>query len=258
LISVLKIIIYYILFKKVMETNKQTILAVLAHPDDETVFNGTLAMFAENNLDVNVVYATLGNAGSDATGQNLKGNELAEVREMELQKALKILKVSNTPFLLRFDDSMLLENVELLKTKLEDVFKKIQPEIVITFGPEGFTGHPDHKTLSSVVGDIVGTTDFVKQVLHIAISEDRHKVYEKMFGNAGVADLIPDKKIDFKIDVSQFSRQRKESVLAHRTQFPDEACAIWEKFVDATPYEEFKLAFSKKTLCSRPLKTAFL
>ncbi len=233
-----------------MQTNKQTVLAVLAHPDDETIFNGTLAMLAGNDSNVHVVYSTSGNGGQDVTGQNLHGKDLAKVREGELNKALKILGISNSPFLLRFDDGKLSENVKLLKTKLEDIFEEVQPEIVITFGPEGFTGHPDHKTLSSVVGVIVESKDFVKQLLHIAISEERHQIYENIFKNASIANLIPDKKIDFKVDVSEYSHQRKESVLAHRTQFPDEACSIWEKFVDAAPYEEFIEAQVKQDIAN--------
>jgi len=227
----------------------QTVLAVLAHPDDETIFNGTLAMLAENNVDIYTIYATSGNCGVDATGQSLHGNELAKVREMELSNALKILKISNPPVLLRFNDGKLSENVEPLKKEIKKVFDAVKPEIVITFGREGFTGHPDHKMLSSVVGVIVESKDFVKQLLHIAISEERHQIYENIFKNASIANLIPDKKIDLKINVSNFAQKRKKSVIAHRTQFPDEACALWNKFVDAMPYEEFKC--KKRPVCKK-------
>ncbi len=225
-----------------MEKNNQTVLAVLAHPDDETIFNGTLAMLSENNANIYIIYATSGNGGQDVTDQNLHGKDLAEVRERELNNALKILGISNLPFLLKFDDGKLSENVELLIEKIEEIFEKVKPDIVITFGTEGFTGHTDHKTLSLVVEQIFDFTNSENALLHIAISEERYKIYKKLFKGLAVENLIPDRKIDYKIDVSKYANLRKKSVLAHRTQFPDEACEIWKKFVDKMPYEEFIFA----------------
>ena len=225
-----------------METNNQTVLAVLAHPDDETIFNGTLAMLAENNANIYIIYATSGNGGHDVTEQNFHGKNLAEVREGELNNALKTLKISNPPFFLRFDDGKLFENIDVLQDKILKIIEAVKPDTVITFGPSGFTGHPDHKTLSFIVGEIFGSTNFDGNLLHIAISEERYKIYKKLFKGLVVENFVPDKKIDFKIDVSKHKKQRKESVLAHRTQFPDDACSIWNEFVDATPYEEFIFA----------------
>ena len=223
-----------------MKKNNQTVLAVLAHPDDETIFNGTLAMLAKKNVDIYLIYATSGDAGRDVTGQNLKDKELSKVREMELQNALKILKISNPPFLLRFADGTLSKNVDDLQDKILKIFEVVKPDTVITFGPGGFTGHPDHKTLSFIVGEIFDYTNFDGNLLHVAISEERCKGYKKIAGNAIGENLVPDKKIDFKVDVSKFEQQRKDAALAHKTQFPNETCKVFNKFVDAMPYEEFK------------------
>ena len=222
-----------------MKTNNQTVLAVLAHPDDETIFNGTLAMLSEKNAKVYIIYATSGNAGRDMTGQKLKGKELSKVRELELQKALKTLNISNPPFFLRFDDGKLFENIDVLQDKILKIFEDVKPDTVITFGPSGFTAHPDHKTLNFIVGEIFGSTNFDGNLWHIAISEERYRIYKNLFKGLVEENLVLDKKIDFKVDVSKHKKQRKESVLAHRTQFSDGACAIWNEFVDATPYEEF-------------------
>ena len=223
-----------------MEKNNQTVLAVLAHPDDETIFNGTLAMLAENNVNIYLVYATSGDGGYDVTGQNLKGKELSKVREVELQNALKVLKISNPPIFLRFDDGKLSENIDDLQEKILEIFEDVKPNTVITFGPSGFTGHIDHKTLNLIVYKIFNYTNFNGNLLNIAISKERNKIYKNLFKNTAVGDLVPDKKIDFKVDVSKYEQQRKETVLFHRTQFPEDACAIWNEFVAATPYEEFK------------------
>ncbi len=241
-----------------MEKNNQTVLAVLAHPDDETIFNGTLAMLAENNANVYLIYATSGDGGHDATGQNLHGKELAKVREIELQKALETLNISNPPFFLRFDDGKLSENVDVLQEKILKIFEAVKPDTIITFGPEGFTGHIDHKTLNFIADKIFNYTNFDGNLLHVAVSEERNKIYKNLFKGLVVENLVSDKKIDFKVDVSKYAQQRKESVLAHRTQFPDDACEIWNKFVDVAPYEEFLAAHSKSNvfICIENMKNS--
>ena len=231
-----------------MKKNKQTVLAVLAHPDDETVFNGTLAMLAEKNVNVYLLYATSGDGGRDVTGQNLKGKELSKIREVELQNALKILEISNPPFLLRLADGTLSENVDELQDRILKIFEVVKPDTIITFVPSGFTGHIDHKTLNLIVDKIFDSKSFGLNLLHVAISEERYEIYKKLFKGLPVENLIPDKKIDFKVDVSKYACQRKESVLAHRTQFPDDACEIWNKFVDEVPYEEFLVVHSKSNV----------
>ncbi len=125
-----------------------TILSVWAHPDDETFLAaGIMATAARNGQKVVCVTATKGEAGS----QNLKKwplKTLAQTRASELNKALQILGVKAHYWLGYYDGEC--EKADKAKAvgKLTDLIIKHQPDSILTFGPEGMTGHPDHQAVS--------------------------------------------------------------------------------------------------------------
>ena len=72
---------------------KKTLLAVVAHPDDESYgIGGTLARYAAEGVEVHVAVATDGAAGSVDENWNGNRSRLAEAREEELKAAVKILR----------------------------------------------------------------------------------------------------------------------------------------------------------------------
>jgi GlcNAc-PI de-N-acetylase len=78
---------------------KADILVVVAHPDDETMVTGYLAKaIIDEHKRVAVIFATRGNSGGDATGQE-QAAALGDEREIEAHRALSVLGVSNVWFL---------------------------------------------------------------------------------------------------------------------------------------------------------------
>lgn len=124
-----------------------TILGVWAHPDDETYLSGGLmaaAIRAGNR--VACVTATKGEGGS-MDEQRWPSETLAEVRDEELIEALGVLGVSEHRWLGFADggcDQLPLEDGAAVVAALLEEFR---PDSVLTFGPEGMTGHPDHKAV---------------------------------------------------------------------------------------------------------------
>jgi LmbE family N-acetylglucosaminyl deacetylase len=122
-----------------------TLLAVLAHPDDESfVCGGTLARYAAAGVRVVLVCATRGEAGPIAAPALATRETLPTVREAELRAAAAILGIADV-HLLDYPDGALLdvpfpEGVE----RVEGVLGEVRPAVVLTFGPEGVSGHPDH------------------------------------------------------------------------------------------------------------------
>ena len=85
--------------------SQKRLLAVFAHPDDETFGSGsTLARYASEGVDITVVCATRGEAGEIAPGSDATSEILGDVREAELRSALKILGVQSL-ILLGYRDS---------------------------------------------------------------------------------------------------------------------------------------------------------
>jgi len=118
-----------------------TLLVILAHPDDESFpIGGTLAKYAAEGARIVLVSATRGEAGIPALG----AEETAHRRERELRAAAKILGVNRLEFLDYMDGEFERADEEQVVAKLVAIFHKENPEVVITFGPDGISGHPDH------------------------------------------------------------------------------------------------------------------
>lgn len=133
------------------------ILAVLAHPDDESFgLGGTLALYAQRGYETYYVCATRGEAGS-ADPEFLKGfKDTAEMRADELRRAAKELGLKEVVFLGYRDSGMpgmeanshpnaqINHPVEEVAGRIVKHIRAIKPDVVITFDPIGGYKHPDH------------------------------------------------------------------------------------------------------------------
>ena len=121
------------------------ILAVFAHPDDESfLMGGTLAHYALNGVEVELLCLTRGEKGYSDHATEDERQRLPLVRESELARSCEILGVQLLP-LLDFPDGKLTElPFSKLAQPIANTIRLHRPDIVLTFGPEGLTGHPDH------------------------------------------------------------------------------------------------------------------
>jgi N-acetyl-1-D-myo-inositol-2-amino-2-deoxy-alpha-D-glucopyranoside deacetylase len=137
--------------------SKQTILAVLAHPDDESFgMGGTLALYASRGVDVHLVCATRGEVG-EVTPELLKGfNSIAERRESELRCAAGILGLKGVHFLdyrdsgmpgspdNRHPQALAAQPLDEVAANVVCYIRELKPQVVLTFDPIGGYRHPDH------------------------------------------------------------------------------------------------------------------
>ncbi len=140
-----------------MDNSKATILAVLAHPDDESFgMGGTLALYASRGAKVYLVCATRGEVG-DVSPEILDGySSVAELREAELRCAANKLGLSGVYFLNYRDSGMpgsrdnlnpralAAQPVEQVAGDVVKFIRQLCPQVVITFDPIGGYRHPDH------------------------------------------------------------------------------------------------------------------
>jgi mycothiol S-conjugate amidase len=152
---------------------RPTLLAVLAHPDDESFgLGGTLARYAHEGVDVHVGIATDGVAGSVAEGFEDTLNSLIEVRAREVEAAVNIL--GGTLHMLGFRDSGYIGDpankhpeafINVDETTAVDrvtaLIEEIRPQVVITHDETGGYFHPDHiqcwKITTAAFFSLVGT-----------------------------------------------------------------------------------------------------
>jgi len=125
-----------------------TIMGIWAHPDDETfMMAGLMAAAAQNGQNVVCVTATKGEAGSqDPLRWPL--TELAGIRSLELVEALQILGVKHHHWMSYPDGGCTKVPDDQAVAQLEPLIARHQPDTIITFPPDGLTGHEDHKAVS--------------------------------------------------------------------------------------------------------------
>src|SRR5690242_17932013 len=126
------------------------LLAVLAHPDDESLgFGGTLAKYAAEGVETYLVTATRGERGRfGSLGNGGDPVEVGRVREAELRAAAAVLGIREVSILSYADAAV--DNVEpaIAVRAVVSHIRRIQPDLVVTFGPDGAYGHPDHIAIS--------------------------------------------------------------------------------------------------------------
>ncbi len=126
------------------------LLAVLAHPDDESLgFGGTLAKYASDGVDVFLVTATRGDAGRyrgirQDDPKHPGPAALAGIRERELRAAAAVLGISEVSLLDYRDQLLDRADPREVVPAIAAHLRRIRPDVVITFGPDGAYGHPDH------------------------------------------------------------------------------------------------------------------
>ena len=129
-----------------------TVLGVWAHPDDEAYLSGGLMAIArENGQRVVCVTATRGELGTpDPVAW--PPERLAAERTGELARCLDILGVGEHHWLGYRDGGCAVVELAEPVARLCELIDQIRPDTVLTFGPDGITGHPDHQTVSAWTG----------------------------------------------------------------------------------------------------------
>ena len=153
--------------KKISKENKtKTMLAVLAHPDDEAAIGQILSRYAREGNKVYLVIAADGRYGIEEHAGIPPGDSLATIRQGESKCACEILGIQPPIFLNAHDAFGLLNGmgeyftqIKMVKEKLAEIIVELKPDVIITFGPDGDTGHPDHKQISDLVTEVMLMND---------------------------------------------------------------------------------------------------
>ncbi|HTM36136.1 MAG TPA: PIG-L family deacetylase [Terriglobales bacterium] len=177
-------------------------MAVLAHPDDESLgVGGTLAKYASAGVEVFLVTATRGDSGR-FRGYPLGDHrhpgqlELASIREGELRAAASALGVREVSILDYADQELDRATAREAVATIAAHIRRVRPNVVVTFGPDGAYGHPDHIAISqfttaaivaasdpaySCTGIEAGQSHAVSKLYYIAWPESTWRAYQAAF-----------------------------------------------------------------------------
>jgi LmbE family N-acetylglucosaminyl deacetylase len=176
------------------------LMAVLAHPDDESLgVGGTLAKYAAEGVETVLVTATLGQRGryrGHPPGHELHPGEraLASIREAELRAAAAVLGVRELILLGYGDQELDRADPREARARVVQAIRRTRPHVVVTFGPDGAYGHPDHIAISqlttaavvaaadaSFTGEAALAPHAVSKLYYMAMPEPAWAAYQAAF-----------------------------------------------------------------------------
>ncbi len=143
--------------KKITAVKDTAILmAIFAHPDDELLTGALLAHYAAKGVYVYLVVATNGSKGVEKHAHIPAGPALVDERKKETVCSALVLGIQ-PPIFLGASDQLesgpggLSSQLELVRKGVDSLINRLRPDAIITFGPSGWTGHPDHRMVGMVV-----------------------------------------------------------------------------------------------------------
>jgi len=194
--------------------NVLRLLAIFAHPDDESFRpGGTLALLAQKGVRVQVLTATRGQAGSRGDPPLCSPAELPALREAELRCACAALGLQ-PPILLDYQDGQLAEaDPETLITETLAFVRKLRPQILLSFGADGLSGHPDHIAIGGVAAEAFRRAEDVSALYTLAVPRS-------LAETLGMKQIrsVPDEAITLAVDVSSVWESKMTAIRCHRTQ----------------------------------------
>jgi LmbE family N-acetylglucosaminyl deacetylase len=255
-----------------------TFLAVHAHPDDEaSSTGGVFRLLANQRVRTVLVTCTRGEFG-DAPGgikpeeEGHDADDVAEVRQAELDKAVEVLGISRSVRLGYRDSGMMgwpqnedpasfwATPVNEAAERLALILMEERPQVVVTYNQHGFYGHPDHIQAHRITVSALSLIDYEPTLYYnaipnsvMAIMRERWEREEREQREADAAkgierpaesemseeDIIemgtPDDQIGAAIDVSSVTDAKYDALAAHHSQIAE---SFWMKM----SREEFKKA----------------
>ena len=222
---------------------RKTVVGIFAHPDDEAFGpGGTLAKLAKDN-DVYLLCATKGEVGQIQNPEfRIKNQNLSKIREEELRNAAKILGVKKVYFL-GFKDGTLSNNLyHELSAKIKRHLMKLKPQTLITFEPQGVSGHIDHIAVSMATSFVFWKLPFVKNLWQACRLYSKER-FEKQDYFIYFPKGYNRREIDKIVDTTKFWDKKIKAMMCHKSQLGDIKRIL--KFVEKMPKEEYFLVTKK-------------
>ena len=190
------------------------LLLVFAHPDDETFgTGGTVARYADAGADVHLWLATAGEAGK-LNGERVDPKHVRDVRLQEMAQAADILKISDLHWG-DFHDGKLAEEDARGRDAVRKQIRRLKPDAVITFGPDGVTGHKDHIALSSWASNAVEHDPVPSGIHYLTYPDSVSDAFERRLAGR------PEDEIAVRLDVRPWRGVKLAAIQAHASQrFP--------------------------------------
>ena len=202
----------------------RTLVAIFAHPDDETIVAPALARTARDGARVYVVIATDGRLGASKHFGLPPGDSLAAVRAGEARCSAAALG-AQPPVLLGFPDNGLAvlspwpgEPLDRMARRVDSTLRALRPDVVITWGPDGGYGHQDHRLVGDVVTQVFQSgAAGAARLFYVGFTAERIAGAPRWYGNHvyPTAPALLTTRIRFD---EQDHEAARRSIACHRSQ----------------------------------------
>jgi LmbE family N-acetylglucosaminyl deacetylase len=239
------------------------VACVFAHPDDDTYgVAGSLALHANDELQLTVIMATSGGGGRIADPSLATRETLGRVREAEDVASWKALGFDLDVRFLRHPDGGLARIPrEQLLSEVRDLLEETSPEVVVTFGPDGITGHEDHVAIGAVATEAFHATRTsssgraFSRLLHTVVPQSSLDRLNELFRERGLEPMdptqpfmprgVPDVTIGVRVDCSSVYERKLEAIRCHKTQaeLEDVPFDLWPEMLSI---ESFAVAWPER------------
>jgi LmbE family N-acetylglucosaminyl deacetylase len=221
------------------EARAPVLLAIFAHPDDESVVSAVLAKYAAAGVQVYVATATDGRLGVAAHAGTTAGDSLAAARAMEQQCTTEKLGI-NPPIMFGLHDQLKMgeglrphmEQFNEMRNRVTQLFEELQPDAVITWGPSGWTGHPDHRLVNAVVTEVFQSRAWQRpaQLYYPAVPTGKVPA-----NNPIPLATVDERFLTVRVAVAAADYEKsKAGWLCHRTQYtPEQIEQLYQSLVAA-------------------------
>ena len=245
-------------------TEPLKMMCILAHPDDESMgTGGVLAKYADEGIQTHLITATGGGKGWFGPEEEYPGpEELARIRGEELQDAANVLGLHEVTQLDYRDGE--LDQADPGKVIQQLVFhlRRVRPQVVVTFDPNGAYGHPDHIAICQLTtAAVVAAADptyavrgsdrpqRAAKLYYFVETEASLQAYEEAFGELTMQINGQTRRIvgwepwaiTTRVDTEPYWRQVWEAISCHRSQLPG-----YQALMDL-PEEQRKDLFSRQS-----------
>jgi LmbE family N-acetylglucosaminyl deacetylase len=217
-----------------MAGEKTRMVGVFAHPDDDVYTIGGTWRLQRDRLDVTLVFCTSGDAGPIWVEGIATRETLGSVREEEQAASMAALGVDADVRFLRHPDYHLPEvPLEELVGEVAEVIEDVRPHLVITFGPDGLTGHHDHARAGEAADEAFARVsgrdgDPSARLLHVAVPRSTIERFDRELRASGDPSREPrsllalrgveDGSIAVDVDIRSVRDEKLAALEAHRTQ----------------------------------------
>ena len=216
--------------------NAHGLLVVMAHPDDESMgCGGVILRHSRAGVPVNLICATRGEAGWIGKPRGAAKEDLAQIRTGELEEAASALAISGVELWDYPDGGVSRIDPQELTQRIWEQISKLHPKAVVTCGPDGIYGHPDHIAVGACTDSAVNAMSEGDRpaLYHLAVDQQLIVFYGAALRLSGGGDhelpLILSDRIDvvFELDADEVMMKLR-AIDCHRSQLEDWRIAIRE------------------------------